>query len=104
MKITNAIAFCDAFITKYKQKAHVDYLICGESIKIFFYFKSKELLQHSEVVDELNHSLLHYGLLNMCDFYMKLIQVHNCEKYDLCWVFLSFSILGDYYVQRLFWP
>ena len=38
IKIKGAAAFCENFIKKYKSRAHIDYLISGDSIKIFFLF------------------------------------------------------------------
>ena len=39
MKVKDAAAFCENFIAKYKSTSHIDYMITGHSIKIFFYFK-----------------------------------------------------------------
>ena len=103
MKIKNAAAFCENFIKNYKSCAHIDYLISGESIRFFFYFKSSDSEQYGDLTDELNKSLITFNLHSMCDFYMKLITVKNSSKYDLCWIFLSFNIAADYYVQRHFW-
>ena len=77
--------------------------ICGDSIKIFFYFRSNTTECHTHLAADLNNSLMTYDLQTMCDFYMKLIPVKNCTKYDICWVFLSFDVAGDYYVQRHLW-
>ena len=98
IKIKDAAVFCENFINKYKARAHIDYLICGDSIKFFFYFKSNDSEQYGDLAEELNTSLMSFNLETMCDFYMKLITVKNCTKYDLCWVFLSFDVAADYYV------
>ena len=38
----DAVAFCTDFIAKYRQtQTHIDYYVTEDSIKIFFYFKSK---------------------------------------------------------------
>ena len=103
IKKVNATVFCESYINKYKGRAHIDYLICGDSIKIFFYFRSNTTECHTHLAADLNNSLMTYDLQTMCDFYMKLIPVKNCTKYDLCWVFLSFDVAGDYYVQRHLW-
>ena len=103
IKIKEAAALCENFINKYKGRAHIDYLICGDSIKFFFYFKSNDSEQYGDLVEDLDTSLMSFKLETMCDSYMKLIPVKNCTKYDLCWVFLSFDVAGDYYVQRHFW-
>ena len=50
----------------------------------------------------LNSSVIKFDLHEMCDFYMKLINVKNSDEYDLCWIFLSFNVTADYYVQRHF--
>ena len=101
-----AVAFCENCINMYKRHAHIDYLVCGDSIKIFFYFKSNnstEQQQYGDLVEDLNSSLISFKFMTMCDFYMKLIPVKRCIEYDLFWVFLSFDVAGDYYVQKHFW-
>ena len=100
----DAVAFCTDFIAKYRQtQTHIDYCVTEDSIKIFFYFKSKNSARYFNVTDELNSSLPKFNLYKMCDFYMKLVNTSNSPKYDLCWIFLSFNVTADYYVQRHFW-
>ena len=72
-------------------------------LKSFFYFKSKNSARYFNVTDKLNSSLPKFNLYKMCDFYMKLVNTNNSPKYDLCWIFLSFNVTADYYVQRQFW-
>ena len=100
----DAVAFCTDFIAKYRQtQTHIDCYVTEDSIKIFFYFKSKNSVRYFNVTDELNSSLHKFNLYKMCDFYMKLVNTNNSPKYDLCWIFLSFNVTADYYVQIHFW-
>ena len=102
MNIKKAVSFCEEFIDNHKSSCHIDYLISGDSIKLFFYYKSNESKQYGDLIGELNSSLIKFDLHEMYDFYMKLINVKNSDKYDLCWIFLSFNVTADYYVQRHF--
>ena len=78
----DAVAFCTDFIAKYRQtQTHIDYCVTEDSIKIFFYFKSKNSARYFNVTDELNSSLPKFNLYKMCDFYMKLVNTSNSPKY-----------------------
>ena len=98
-----AIAFCESIVNKYtSQDKQIDYLIGDEFIKFFFYFKSANPFCNANVIDDLNSALKSYDLHPMCDFYMKLGSIKNSNKYDMCWTFFSYNLLGNYYVQRYF--
>ena len=92
-----AVEFCCYINSFYNDESRkIDFIIADNYIKFFFYFNYKKQFDITQIIDELNCGLKVYTLKTMCEFYMRLNNA-ECKKFNMCWTFFSYNILGRYY-------